>query len=447
MKKLDTEKLKSAYPEPPESFHNAVTGALNALDDKKPLKFTKRRTAIRIAAACAAVAVIGTFAVAAAATDFFGLIATKKGTYGLNVTVESGTASENEYKRMNLTFGYLPESYVNSSNYPSWFDYSNGDEYFNACVEHTNSFDEDYLNVIDTVETEYDGHKTLFITFKEAENTDKLYYVSLKYFDEYKRLIRCSCTDFEELKKITAKIGLEPAPDDQPAPDVVEDANDYYYDGAILDYDRDDYGFRDAFLSNKIKEAKIGESIELKAADYDEEPATVKAKVKSIIEQDNADGLEKNGFIVLGKAETTFDHYFNADGSLIKENTYTKYEGNDEDHLGTAVEITDKEHFYVAEIELTSDKDIDDLNKSFLTNVFMFKDRCYYGYSNENSEYALKIYYSKENEKFSLKKGEPVTVKIGFITENDVVDMTYISLSAVDASESDYQNYMIKVAE
>ena len=127
MKNLDEEMLKKVYPEPPESFHNAVISTLDSLEAEKPLKFTKRRKIVRIAATCAAVAVISSFAVVAAATDFFGLNATKKGTYGLNVTVDTDSTDENEIQLMNLKFGYLPDSYVTRYDNTSCSEYSNGD--------------------------------------------------------------------------------------------------------------------------------------------------------------------------------------------------------------------------------------------------------------------------------------------------------------------------------
>lgn len=446
MKNLDTEKLKAAYSTPPESFHNAVTKALDSLEETKPLEFTRRRTVRLVAVACAIIALVGTFTVAAAATGLFGLIATRKGTYGLNVTVDSGSTSEYEFQNMNLKFGYLPDSYQNSSSSKNRFEYRKGDEYFNAWIQYIDNFDDDYLNVVETSETEYDGHKTLYMTIKEAENTDKYFYTSLKYFDRYNCLVHCNCSDFEELKKITEKIDLEPAPEDQKPADVLDDSDHYSYDGAIVDYDRDGLGFRDQFISDRVKEVKLGESIPLKTADHDRDTVNVTAKAISIKEQDNINGLEKKWFTDLG-LETTFDMFFKADGTLIKEATTTVYEGYDEDHLGVAKDITDKRHFYVAEIELTAEDDIDDLHRVFDTDVFMFKDKNYYGYSTVEGERALSIYSTKNDEKLSLKKGEPVTIKLGFITENDVADMTYLSISAVDAMEADYQNYMVKVIE
>ncbi len=406
---------------------------------------------MRIAAVCAAVAVLGTFTVVAAATNFFGLTATKKGTYGLTVTVDGGSATEYEYRSMNLKFGYLPESYVNNCNYPSRFEYKNGDESFTAYVQHTDNYERDLLNVIDTQETEYDGHKTLFITLKEAENTDKLEYVSFKYFDQYNCLVHCSGSDLEELKKITENIAIEPAPADQKPADVRNDLNGYQNDGAILDYKGSGEGFRDEYLANRVKEAKVGESIELKTADYDGKTVNITAKVTSIKEQDNINGLDKKWFTSLG-VETTFDRFFNSDGTLVKERTSRQYESYDEDHLGTATDVTDKRQFYVATIELTAEDDIDDLNRVFSTDAFMSEGMNYYGSMTVFSEKAIQIYRTKGNERLSLKKGETVGIKVGVMTENDVrvndaADMTYLSLSAINASDAEYQNYMVKIKE
>ena len=290
---------------------------------------------MRIAAVCGAVAVLGTFTVVAAATNFFGLTATKKGTYGLTVTVDSGSATEYEYRIMNLKFGYLPESYVNNCHHPSRFEYKNGDESFTAYVQHTDNYERDLLNVIDTQETEFDGHKTLFITFREAWNTDKFEYASFKYFDQYNCLVRCSGSDPEELKKITENIAIEPAPADQKPADECGDLNGYHNDGAILDYKGNGEGFRDEFLANRVKEAKAGESIELKTADYGRDTVNITAKVISVKEQDNINGLDKKWFTDLG-LETTFGLFFNPDGTLKKEKTERQYTGYDEDHLGTA---------------------------------------------------------------------------------------------------------------
>ena len=452
MKNLDTEKMKAAYPTPPESFHDAVTGALDSLEDKKTLKFTKRKTAIRIAAACAAVAAIGTFTVAAAATNFFGLVATKKGTYGLTVTVDNGSAVEFEYSSMNLKFGYLPEGYVNNCDHPSWFEYRNGDEYFTSYVQNTDSFEQDLLNVVDTQETEYDGHRTLFVTFKEAENTDKLEYASFKYFDKYNCLVRCSGSDLEELKKITESIDTEPAPEDQKPADERDDKNFYNNDSAIVDYHRSGDGFRDEFMAGRVKEAKLGESIKLKTADYDKDTANITAKVTYIRKQDNIDGLDKKWFTDLG-LETTFGLFFNPDGTLKKEKTERQYTGYDEDHLGTATDVTYNSNFYVAAIEIAAQDDIDDLNRVFTTDAFMAEGRNYYSYMTENGEKsAIQIYRTKQSERLSLKKGETAVIKVGIImateaSENDAADIAYLAVCAVDATDDIYQNYMIKVKE
>ena len=93
--------------------------------------------------------------------------------------------------------------------------------------------DVDYTNVIDTFETMYNGHKTLFITFKQAENSDLLYYTSLKYFDEYHCLVQCNCSDYDELVKITEKLDLTPAPEREKYNDEYDD-RDYELRGALM---------------------------------------------------------------------------------------------------------------------------------------------------------------------------------------------------------------------
>ena len=313
----------------------------------------------------------------------------------------------------------------------------------NAYIIYCDNFEDDYTNVIETNETVYNGHKTLFITFKEAENTDRLFYSSIKYFDDYNCLIRCNCSDIDKLIKITEQVEAVPAPEDRkPVDDRDEDC--IIYGGALEDYKLDGFAFRDQFFSDKVKSVQTGEPIELSVADYDQESVKLTAKVVSFRKQDNIDGLDKNDFIDLG-TETTFDMFFAPDGSLKKERTSTVYEGADEEHLGTAKDVTYKMNFYVADIELTAGEDIDNLHAAFGTDVFIFKDNVFSEFGSVDDERALVIYGRKANSKLSLKKGETVTIKTGFITENDIADYTYLSISAVDAQDDNYQNYMVKV--
>ena len=453
MKNLDKKMLNNVYPEVPESFHNAVISTLDSLEAEKPVKFKKRRTTMRIVAACAAVAVIGTFAAAAAATDFFGLYATKRGKYGLDVTVENSKQSDSDHQSMKLKFGYLPEEYKTeeyesgkSTNYLSM--YENEDNYFNAWIDYTDNYHDDLTNVVKTEETEYNGHKTLIITFKEAKNTDKMYYSTLKYFEEYNCLVRCNGTNYDELIKITEKVETEP--DTQPViPKDVLDEDDVPYDRAITDYLKDGDGFRDEYFSGNVKKAKIGESVDMAVANYGQEAVHMTAKVISVKEQDNTDGLDLKDFLTLGGNDSLYYRYFNTDGTFIKRDEFTVHEDADDYDLGTVRNIVINKHFYVADIELTAQEDIDDLSTAFETEVYCIDvdNKFFYGYYTPDYEYVLKIYGTNINNKQSIKKGETLNVKMGFIADNDTVDNAYIIFSAVDAPNDYYQNYMIKFKE
>ena len=397
----------------------------------------------RILTVCALAAAFGMMTFTAAAANFGELISTRTGTYGLNVKVEDNRSESDPAQAIEMKFGYLPDEYTDERNSGSWFDYKNNDDYFNAYIIYCDNFEDDYTNVIETNETVYNGHKTLFITFKEAENTDRLFYSSIKYFDDYNCLIRCNCSDIDKLIKITEQVEAVPAPEDRKPVDV-RDEDCIIYGGALEDYKLDGFAFRDQFFSDKVKSVQTGEPIELSVADYDQESVKLTAKVVSFRKQDNIDGLDKNGFIDLG-TETTFDMFFAPDGSLKKERTSTVYEGADEEHLGTAKDVTYKMNFYVADIELTAGEDIDNLHAAFGTDVFIFKDNVFSEFGSVDDERALVIYGTKANSKLSLKKGETVTIKTGFITENDIAAHTYLSISAVDAQDDNYQNYMVKV--
>lgn len=439
MKKED---LNTVYGEPSESFHNCVVQTLDGLEEKtySHSRGSGRKKAIAIVAVAAALC---TFTVTAAATNMFGLTATKRGTYGLNVMVESSSKDSAETQPIKLKLGYLPDAYSSgrSGSVCYMYDDKATDTYFNAWIYNTDHFDHDYTNVVKTEETEIDGHNTLIITFKEAENTDKLFYTTLKYFDEYGCLVRCNCTDYDELMKITEKAEVEPDTDHTPPADAVERKNASSA-GAMSEYASDDAGFRDEYFAGKVHEKKIGDSMELSVADHEQNAVHVTAKVTSVNEQDNADGLEIGDFIYI-----SYSKFFDGNGDLIKQEKTTIYEGADDDHLGTAKTITMTRHFYVADIELKAQEDIDDLYKAFGIDAYCIdvKNNYFYGYFTLDYGQVLKAYQTKINDKLSLKKGETANIKVGFITEKDTEDISYIAISAVDAPNDLYQNYMIKL--
>lgn len=403
-----------------------------------------------------AATILGTITVTAAANELFGLTTEKTGKYGLNVKVDNGS-EESEFRRFNLKFGYMPERYTADESGSSWYSYTNGDEYFRAMLLYGDNDEYELTNVIETSETEYDGNKTVFITFKEAENTDLLFYQSMKYFDEEHYLVRCSCSDLDELVKITEQISLEPAPADHLPDDYLEDPYDYNYDGAIMDYYRNGCGFRDEYFSGSVKEVKTGESMEFATSDDNEETVMVKAKLTSVEERYNADGLDKNDFIFLGKGSTTFGMFFKGNGDLDREERVTNYIGADENHLGTAVQGTDIKHFYLANIELTAEEDISDLHRVLTTDVQIIDkaNRTYYGFMDKDNDRVLVICESCNNRKLSLKKGETTYIQVGIVTtctvpdetgtEKNMLENAYLTFSAIDEKNYKFQNCMVRL--
>ena len=404
---MKKEELKKVYETPSEEFHNCVVSTLESLD-AAPVMRLRRTNRKRIAALCAAAAVLTAFTVTAAATDMFGLTASRRGTYGLNVKVENSNTDTAEYQPMKLKLGYMPAAYANGRSDSVCYVYEDNtvDTYFNASIYYTEYFNYDYTNVVNTEETEIDGHKTLIITFKEAENTDKLFYAALKYFDEYGCLVRCSGTDYDELMKITEKAEVEPDTDIDTVtpPDLIE-GMEYSAPGALSDYAKEEegpeVGFREEYFAGNVHEAKVGESIEFSVADYNQNSVSVTAKVTSVKEQDNADGLDTGDFIVTG-----YSNYFDGYGNLIKQNEFTVNDNADEDNLGTMRTVTLTRHFYVADIELTAQEDIDNLRRAFGANVLCIDDenKFFYGSETLDYEFVIKVCETSANEKLSLKK-------------------------------------------
>ena len=412
---------------------------LHSEEKKTAVRFIRRK----VIAICAAAAILSTFAVTAAATNMFGLTTEKTGLYGLNVRVEDKNGATEEIKRLNLIFGYLPETYAKGQRGHSWVEYQEGDDFFTAWITSAENYEEELINVVGTSETEYDGHKTVFVTFKEAENRDNYYYSAFKYFDEENCLVRCNGSDYDELVKIAEQVSVMPAPEDQPAADA-NGKKWKYSERALYDYDRSGDGFRDEYFAGKVQEVSPGEEIVFSTAGYDKDPVKLTATVLSVEEYDNVSGFTQDNFLNLGM-ETTFGMFFEGNGDLIKEHTYTVYEGADENYLGQAIQRTDTRRFYMINIALTAEQDIDDLYDVFNTDMNIIKDNCFCGYMDEDFSRALKIYATGINDTVSLKKGETVLFQTGFIAENNVEEDTYLSLSAIDTTTSNYQNYIMKV--
>lgn len=457
MKKED---LKKIYDAPGEGFHNRVVETLDSLQDRPYVRFRGSARG-KIAAIGIAAAVLATVTITAAATNLFGLTATKKGTYGLNVTVESSVSdTENSEERFMLDFGYMPEKYAEGKMFGNYeFSYQkdigNFDDYFHSYIHKAKGFNIDLLNVIESSETEIDGHKVVYVTIKEAENSDRLYYSSYKYFDKENLVVQCSGSDHDELVKITENLGLKPA--EKTSYDEDEDYNGEKR-GAILEYYYNNHiSLVSDYFDNRVKKVGIGESVEFNTADYGQKAVKLTAKVVSLEKRDNADGLDIAEFDSTTGKNVYYNH-FNSDGSLIRTHEFQTYDEGDEEHLGKIEQHTGTRNFYVADIELTAEEDIDNLYDVFGFDVAIIDDekRCYIGNFDEDYSEAYIIYGTwidnniAVNNTVKVKKGETVTLKSGFILEtvdgsNEIDDNVYFLLSAVDEPNDSYQNYMLKV--
>ena len=459
MKKED---LKQVYGTPSKEFHERVVQTLDSLEEKPVVRYggSARRKIVAIGIAAA---VLGTFTITAAATNFFGLTATRKGTYGLNLKVESNVSDEeSDVNYMMLDFGYMSDKYSSGKmlgNYEFVY-YVNENEYFNAVLRRAKDFEMDLCDVIDTSEDVIDGHKTVFVTFREAENTDNMRYSSFKYFDEDGYLIRCNGSDYEELVKITEKANIKPA-----TKISYDDYDDYSESdsakhGALVEYH---YEYRTRlvsdFFDNKVKKVSIGESMEFSVADYEQEAVKLTAKVVSLEKRDNADGLEYDNFDATTGKNVYYD-YFNSDGTLIREREFQTYDEGDEEHLSKIEYHKVTRDFYVAEIEITAEDDIDNLYDVFGMEVQIIdeKERTFYGCMNDDYSDVHIIYGANIDNNIalqnpiSLKKGETVILQSGFVTESNITksnidENVYFMLSAVDEPNDLYQNYVLKIKE
>ena len=445
---MKKENLKQVYGTPSKEFHERVVQTLDSLEERKIVHYSgsarKKIVAIGIAAA-----VLGTFTITAAATNFFGLTATRKGTYGLNVKVESGVSDEeSKISSMMLNFGYMPDKYSSGKmfgNYEFKY-YVNENEYFHAIMMKSKDFEADLGNVIDTAEDVIDGHKTIFVTCREAENTDDLRYSSFKYFDEEGYLIHCIGSDCEELMKITEKVNLKPAT--KISYDEDHDDSDLTKHGAVKTYMEDRLKFMLDFFNNEVEKVNIGESVELSVADHEQEAVKLTAKITSVEKRDNADGLTYDDFVWFN--ENVYDTYFNYDGTLIKEESGKIYIEGDEEHLSKWEYFTHQRNFYVANIEVTADDVIDNLYDVFGTEVYLIdeENNCFFtsGHDDDGADLQM-IYLTDADKQVKLEKGEIATIQVGFIAEDNTADNAYLGIVAADGSNELYHKYTLKIKE
>lgn len=461
MKKED---MKNAYGTPSDGFHHSVMNALYHLDDKQTEKYTSRKKTLRVALVCALVAVVATTTVAAS-TNFFGLFSKPVGQYGVTISTNSN-ASEGldedededpdyykpETRDYIIRMGYVPEGYVSheSNGYSNAF--LNGNHYSDSWYFTAFTYDADTYNliersVINSEETEFNGHHAIIMTKKFSENSDRISYIVTERFDEENTIVRCEFDgnaynggyfepDKDEMLRIMEGITLEKSEsqaqnqyqsssENAPATDVSSDeligANKYSSSdkGPVTDV-----AYYELIEEGKYTFGEIGAAYTEKAANYyDETETALTYKVVSVTEQKDAGDFKKTDFFSAGEGITLYDNYFDEDGNLKTEVTATVVDdfGDGINSLAKTHEVTVKRHFYNVQVEVTADQDIDQLFNVFaLSDIAMNDKNEDYLFKDGNSIYLIG-YADNGEDSSELKKGQTLIMNFAIIVDEELL--------------------------
>lgn len=440
-------KLMIAYGEPTDGFHHSVMNALYHLDDKRNVKYAKRRKCIRIAVAFAAVAAIGTTSVAAAATNCFGLFSQTVGKYGVEVTVDNNSTSSESYaeraKGVKIVAEYAPKGYeASGSDFSKSYrydgEYYSDKWYYSMDVYEAKGYKQTEVNVIDTKETEFNGNKTIITTHKYSENSDKIYYCATEFFEDMGCVLQFrfasnaegdsySAPDYDEVIKIIEGTHLERTGDIS-----YNSETGYTAKGAIAGYDTLEI-LSDSIDNKDYITVKPGEKTTVTVADKDGKEKTISVRIKSFKELEDKDNLSRDDFHNAGSSINLSDKYFDKDGKLIKTytNTITDEAGDGIDSLGKTHEKTYNRHFYTADVEITANETIEDLNNILYLGAFGFKNGRLYMMDENDGEVNM-IYSTAYYNSVKTEKDKPVTITVGLICDNDSVENARISLLTVN---------------
>lgn len=453
---MKKENLQNLYGKPSDGFHHSVMNALYHLDDKKKASHASGKRVMRIALVCALVAAVGT-GTAAAATGLFGLFSKPVGTYGVNITAESNQSSQSEeteiYQTANdirISTSYVPEGFVaheyNGQTYGYFDDNIYSDNwYFMIFAYDSETYNKTETKVIENEETEFNGHSAVISKRKLSESNDRIEYVVTEKFDDEKIVLRCVFSGEAQNKKYFE-------PDRSEILRIMEgisiarteaSANNNYDSYSDTSPIADIYP-HDLINTDKSKTGTVGTPVTVKVADYDSEEASLDIKVVSISDRTTAEGFAKEDFFSAGPTMNLYDYFFDKDGNLIQEITVEKQvePGDGIDTLGKTVSKTFHRHLYNVKVEITADKDIEEL-----FHVFRFEA---FGLSNEGEIYGSSLngtveiigYSGSNGEQLNLEKGKTLVMNcmvyadeetgndpcFGIITANgntDEAEMTY----------------------
>ena len=241
---MKTEELKKLYPVTPQ-MHRSVENTLQRLDNAAPERYRRRKSVRRFVIVFAVILVTAALTTAAYATQLFGLLTEKVGKYGVDLRVveESSPSPSSARIHMMPNPTYLPEGCrqmiggededhlilnpegVTSYNKNGNYKYTDGnDTWVHFHVYEADKFHEEARYIVDRKETEYNGHKTVFLTRQFEENGDRDQY-AIKYFEDCGYVVDCYYLDMTELRKIMEGLELREAEDDRDTP-TVDNIND-----------------------------------------------------------------------------------------------------------------------------------------------------------------------------------------------------------------------------
>ena len=383
MKAEDIKKLYEVSPKIQES----IEYTLRQLDGSSIKRSQRRRITRRFVIAFAVIALLVAFSSVAYATKMFGLLIEPVGKYGLDIQVEqSSTESVTAAKRhAKPTPTYLPKGCcqildnneddtnvlgdegVTVYNPNGNYIYTNskdaygepGEAWVHLFMHEADGFHENALYIVDRSETEYDGHKTVFLTRQFEDNGEKDYY-AFKYFEDWGYVAEVYYDNMSELMKIMEGLELQEADDYVEAPTLDESdvSNGPYDDYAFsMDYETREYKLGETFSwSQQIVRAPLPE--------YSYNDGECEITVKSVKENDGIKGLDKNNLIY--DDEEWYSRYFNSDGGLKTPYTRTnRNNGDGTDTLGHTRQQEIKRLFYLVTVEVKNGS----FNGQYMTNA------------------------------------------------------------------------------
>ena len=428
--------IQTAYGDPTPAFHHKVMNTLYHLDDTVPAK-TKRFNAKKIAVFAIVAAVIGTTTVVAAATNMFGLIQEPVGKYGVSITAGMNASEEEDPQYNNdydIVTAYLPEGYTIIGSHggfticPESGRYAGGFHLFGVTYE-ADTYHRTEAGVISTEEKTLNGHPTIINCHKESEESDKVYYTATVKFEEENIVVWLTSDreteeiNYDELIKILEGLSVVPAAEETPNTTPTE---------KTTTIDR----YKEEFDKEPAATVSVGTAYETVIAGKDGVEKNISIKVSSVIEQDNAVGMDRNDFANAGPLVNLRDYYFDSSDQLIDSHTKTVYDSIDGiNSLSHTHEETIQHHFYVASVEITAQQDIDDIYDIMSIYTYGIDENGTIFHETGDGR-IMDLYLSGyvSEPQISVKAGETITLKAGFIADNDLKQNAVLEIKTINCS-------------